>query len=253
MRSKVLVFLLLFAGLAPSAATAAPKLLIAVASNFLIPVRAIAQEFEKDTGTKVRISSGSTGKLYAQIIHGARYDIFLAANSREPQRLEKAGLIVDGSRFTYARGKLVLWSLDPKLLATNPEQVVRKGSFKSIVFANPATAPYGEAGVEVLAKLKSNTGKTQVLTAENVTQSFQYIASSNAQLGFIAYSQLLASGKDKTGSHWLVAQKYYKPIEQLGVWLKSAAVTAAAGKFLEFLRSKRGQELVQQYGYGPGK
>lgn len=253
MRSKVLVFLSLFAGLVPSAAAAAPKLLIAVASNFLIPVRAIANEFEQDTGTKVRISSGSTGKLYAQIIHGARYDIFLAANSREPQRLEKAGLIVDGSRFTYARGKLVLWSLDPKLLAQHPQQVVRKGNFKSIVFANPVTAPYGEAGVEVLTKLKSDTGKTQVLTAENVTQSFQYIASGNAQLGFIAYSQLLASGKDKTGSHWLVAQKYYHPIEQQGVWLKSASGNAAAGKFLEFLRSKRGQELVHQYGYGPGK
>jgi len=248
---KLLLSFFIIPGLAITVtAQASPKLLIAVASNFLVPVQAIAREFENNTGTKVSISSGSTGRLFAQIVNGARFDIFLAANSREPQRLEKAGLIVDGSRFTYARGKLLLWSLDPNLLANNPEQVVRRGGFKSIVFANPATAPYGEAGVEVLAKLKSSNRNTQVLTAENVTQSFQYIAGGNAQLGFIAYSQLLAAGKDKTGSYWLVDQQYYAPIEQQGIWLKSAAGNTAAGKFLEFLRSKRGHELIEQYGYG---
>lgn len=252
---RILVSLFLVAGLVSgvvgsSPVMASPKLLIAVASNFLVPARAIAREFERDSGATVRISSGSTGRLYAQIVHGARYDIFLAANSREPQRLEKGGLVVDGSRFTYALGKLVLWSLDPKLLSGNPEQAVRAGGFKSIVFANPATAPYGEAGAQVLAALKTDTTSTQVLTAENVTQSFQYVGGGNAQLGFIAYSQLLAAGKDKTGSHWLVDQKFYSPIRQQGVWLKSAAGNAAAGKFLAFLRSKRGHDLIQRYGYG---
>ena len=224
--------------------------LIAVASNILLPVKHLAQVYGEKTGHEIRISSGSTGKLYAQIIHGAPFAAFLAANSREPERLEKEGRIVDGSRFTYAFGKLVLWSSDAKLLADEPQKVVRSGGFSSVALANPQTAPYGEAGMQVLDALKPTQTGYRVIRAENVTQAFQYVATGTTQMGFIAYSQLLTSPAPDQGSHWLVPQSLYTPIQQQAVLLKAGADDAVAKGFLEFMQSAEGKRMISGFGYG---
>lgn len=233
----------------PVAQSANAPLRLAVASNFLLPARELAQAFERTHGIPVSISSGSTGRLYAQILHGARYDIFLAANSREPERLERQGKVVAGSRFTYAIGRLVLWSLDPALLAQDPAQRLRRGELKSLALANPNTAPYGAAGQQVLTRLKVSPGAFRRMRAENVTQAFQYVATGNVQAGFVAWSQLVSANKQKTGSHWLVDPQLYTPIRQQAVWLKQSGDNTEAKAFLEFLRSTKGQSLVKRYGY----
>lgn len=223
---------------------------MAVASNFLLPARELVKEYKKISGHELRISSGSTGKLYAQIVNGAPFAIFLAANSREPERLEKEDKIVKGSRFTYALGKLVLWSLDDKLLAQAPEKAVQAGKFDSLSLANPRTAPYGEAGQQVLTALHPGDSDFRLIRAENVTQAYQYVATGVTKVGFIAYSQLLTSSDPKQGSYWLVPQKFYTPIRQQGVLLKSAANNDIAKGFLKFLQSDKGREMISRYGYG---
>ncbi|MGD9000220.1 MAG: molybdate ABC transporter substrate-binding protein [Granulosicoccaceae bacterium] len=225
--------------------------LIAVASNFQLPAKALASEYQHRTGHEVRISSGSTGKLYAQIINGAPYAIFLAANRREPARLEQQGKVVDGSRFTYALGKLVLWSRDAGLLNHEPQQLLQEGRIKSIALANPQIAPYGEAGMQVLATFKANSPVGfRPIRAENVSQAFQYVATGATQTGFIAYSQLLTSPEPGKGSYWLVPQQLYDPIQQQAVLLKSAANNAVARDFLRFLQSAEGKALIASFGYG---
>jgi molybdate transport system substrate-binding protein len=225
--------------------------LIAVASNFHLPAKALAREYQKSTGHEVRISSGSTGKLYAQIINGAPFAILLAANSREPSRLEQEGMVVTGSRFTYALGKLVLWSVNADLLRHEPQRVLQDGQIKSIALANPQTAPYGEAGIQVLEVLTTGEPSTfRTIRAENVSQAFQYAATGVTQAGFIAHSQLLTSPEPDKGSYWLVPQQLYAPIQQQAVLLKSAANNAVARDFMRFLQSSKGKEMIASFGYG---
>ena len=228
--------------------------LIAVASNFRLPAKALVREYSTRTGHEVRISSGSTGKLYAQIINGAPYAIFLAANSREPARLEQEGKVVSGSRFTYALGKLVLWSSDAGLLVNDPQKLLQEGRFKSLALANPQTAPYGEAGMQVLDILNpGGAGHYQIIRAENVSQAFQYAATGATRMGFIAYSQLLTSREPDKGSHWLVPQHLYSPILQQAVLLKTAADNTVAKDFLQFIQSTEGQHMITTFGYGVDK
>lgn len=248
-RAVALLFAITLSTLLPAATALAADLLIAVSSNFLATATELADAFEKQSGTRVRISSGSTGKLYAQIIHGAPYSLFLAANAREPQRLEAEGYVVKGSRFTYASGQLVLWSLDPQLLKQNPGQRVGSGRFKSITLANPATAPYGAAAQQVLERLQLRPGGYRLLRAENVTQAYQYVATGSSELGFIAYSQLLSGHQQAVGSHWLVPQKYHSPIHQQAVLLKRAADNDAARAFMAFLQVRSSRALIERYGY----
>lgn len=237
------LFLLLLSG-----ALHASELLIAVSSNFLATANELAAEFEAQSGHRLRISTGSTGKLYAQIIHGAPYDIFLAANAREPLRLEREGHVVKGSRFTYASGRLVLWSMDPELLKRGPEQLLGKGGFKSLTLANPHTAPYGAAGMQVLKQFNTPRGY-RLLRAENVTQAYQYVATGSSQLGFIAYSQLIAGKQQGQGSFWLVPSSYHAPIEQQAVLLKRAAGNPVARDFITFLTARSSHRLIKKYGY----
>lgn len=229
----------------------AAEIKVAVASNFLIPLKYIVKVYQQETGEKVIISTGSTGKLYAQIVNGAPFDVFLAANRREPERLEKENYTVHGSRFTYAQGKLALW--DPKGLhqQSSVEEVLKAVDYKRLSLANPLTAPYGAAAIAVLQQLKlDKTDKVKFLRGENVSQAFQYVASGAADLGFVALSQLLARSDHQQGSYWVVDEKMHSPILQQAVLMKNTQQKLPAQLFLNYLKSSRGQAMIKNFGYG---
>jgi len=236
----------------------AEEVSVAVASNALQALNEIKKRFEKNTGIKVSVSSGSTGKLYTQIVNGAPYDIFLAANSSEPLRLEQANATVSGSRFTYAVGRLVLWSNStPIQPVTNGSaapisQLVDSSSLKRITLANPKTAPYGLAAQQYLQSMKLwDALQNKLVRAENVTQAFQFIQSQNVQLGFVALSQIKAyPGHINEKDYWLVPQQLYTPIEQQGVLLQRASDNNAAKQFMKYLASPEVKKLLRErYGY----
>jgi molybdate transport system substrate-binding protein len=234
--------------------SAAAEVSVAVASNALQAMKDIKGRYEKATGNTVLISSGSTGKLYAQIVNGAPFDIFLAANTREPLRLEKAKAIVPGSRMTYAVGRLVLWNNALQVKVGAPiQQLLSSSDLKRITLANPRTAPYGFAAQELLQSLKLwDAIQGKLIRAENVTQAFQFTQSQNVQLGFVALSQIKGyQGHVKENDYWLVPQKYYTPIEQQGVLLLHASNNVAARQFMEYLKTPQVKQLLQErYGYG---
>jgi molybdate transport system substrate-binding protein len=233
----------------------AAQLRVAVASNFLFPVKNLAHMFEAQSGHSLRISAGSTGKLYAQIVNGAPFDVFLAANSREPRRLETAGMIVPGSRFTYALGCLALWGPQMAAAGEGLEAVLGSAQLQRLAVANPVTAPYGAAAIEVLEKLDLHDAlKERIIRGENVSQAYQYVASGAAQLGFVALSQIKSRPKAAiTGSadrYWLVEPALYAPIQQQVVILKRAEGNVAAHQFLDFLKSPAGRSAIEASGYG---
>lgn len=233
-----------------SNASMAGQVSVAVASNALGAVKSLAQMFEKQTGHKVRISSGSTGKLYAQIMHGAPYDVFLAANAREPERLEQAGKIVSNSRFTYALGKLIAFSdSDMVLNESTIKKFLSSNIVSRIAIANPKTAPYGLAAQQAMQKLGIWQGVQQkIIRGENVSQTYQFVASKNAQVGFFAKSQILQV--KTTGQYWEVPGEYYQPIRQQAVWLLRAKENPAVAKFIQFMKSASAADiLVNRYGY----
>ncbi|MBT3308379.1 MAG: molybdate ABC transporter substrate-binding protein [Gammaproteobacteria bacterium] len=220
----------------------ASEIRVAVASNFITAATALGQQFEADSGHKVKFSVGSTGKHYAQIHHGAPFDLFFAADSLRPQRLEEEGVARLGSRFTYALGQLVLWS--PKAdLIDDQGSVLTQGGFRYLAVANPKLAPYGKAAEQLLEKRKL-IGKLRgrMVRGENVGQTFHFVKSGNAELGLVAYSQ----AKQQTGSFWLVPQSLYSPIEQQAVQLSEHPVASA---FIDFVRSDVGLEIIRSYGY----
>ena len=233
---------------------AAGEVSVAVASNALQAVKEIKARFEKKTGDKVLISSGSTGKLYTQIVNGAPFDIFLAANAREPKRLEQAHDIVPGSRKTYAVGRLVLWNnSQQEKSGTTVQQLLSSPDLKRITLANPKTAPYGYAAQQYLQAMKLwETLQSKLIRAENVTQAFQFTQSQNVQLGFVALSQIKGyQRKINANDYWLVPQKFYNPIEQQGVILMRAKNNASAKELMSYLHSKQIKQLLaEHYGYG---
>jgi molybdate transport system substrate-binding protein len=223
---------------------------VAVAANFLSTVRTLATRFEAEHGDRVLVSSGSTGKLYAQISHGAPYDVFLAADVRRPALLERAGLTVPGSRFTYARGRLVLWSRDPQRI-DDRGKVLAQGQLKRIALANPKTAPYGAAARAVLMHLNLwRPQQGRMVFGENVGQTFQFAASGNVDAAFVALSQVRQLPGTRHGSLWLVPENLYPPIEQQAVLLKRAEDNRSARAFVAFLRSPAAKRLITAAGYG---
>jgi molybdate transport system substrate-binding protein len=247
---RVLLFALLMIG---GGDLLAEPLRIAVASNFLAPAKSLAERFENTSGQKLAVSAGSTGKLYAQIVNGAPYDAFLAANVAEPARLESEGRAVLGSRFTYAVGRLILWSKDPALLRAGAGlDRVRRGAFERLAIANPRTAPYGAAAVQTMRALGLDPAALgpRLVRGENVSQTFQFASSGNVALGFVALSQVLHPGRPSEGSYWLVPSDLHDPIEQQAVLLAGAARDAPAKAFLAYLRSREARELIAAYGYG---
>jgi molybdate transport system substrate-binding protein len=237
--------------LLPASGRPAETVNVAVASNFLAPMRQLAQDFAAQTGDEVSISSGSTGKLYAQIVNGAPFDLFLAANAREPERLEEAGRIQPGTRFTYALGALVVWSRDPGLFHDdNGRAVLMAGEFRHVAIANPRLAPYGAAAQSMLESLGiAERLEPVLLTGENIAQAYQYVETGNADIGFLALSQLVQPGATVTGSYWRVATDLYPPIRQQAVLLSGARSGPAARRLWEFLQSDAARDTITSFGY----
>lgn len=244
MRLTILLSLVLLTALA-NAETA----LVAVASNFTKPMTEIAAEFEKTTRHTMQLSFGSSGKFVSQLENGAPFEVFLAADDKSSQKLNEAGLIVAETRFTYALGKLVLWSSAANYVDEKGE-ILSKGGFQHIALADPKLAPYGVAAMEVL-KNKNVLDKLQPLfvLGENISQTHQFVRTGNAELGFVALSQVSESGKITSGSGWIVPQTLYAPIKQDAVLLTLGAENPAAKALLDYLKSDPALAIIKKYGY----
>ena len=249
MRFNLRRLLTLTAALALSAAAQAEVVQIAVAANFTAPARALAEIFARTTGHEAKLSFGATGAFYTQIKNGAPFDILLAADDERPIRLEKEGDTVPGSRFSYAIGQLVLWSAKPGFV-DGEGAVLKGGNFNKIAIANPKLAPYGAAAVETMDKLGLAAALTpKLVTGESIGQTYNFIATGNAELGFVALAQVLDGGKMKSGSMWVVPAKYHAPIIQDAVILKRAAANPAAKAWMALMRSPNTQDFIRSYGY----
>ena len=222
---------------------------IAVAANFAEPIKAIATVLQKTTGHTLKVTLGATGKLYAQIVNGAPFDVLLAADTKTPERLEKEGMAQPGSRFTYATGKLVLWSADAKRVDAKGE-VLKSANLGKVAYAAPKVAPYGAAAVETMEKLGLTAALTpKLVQGESISQAFSFAYTANADVGFIAMSQVLEGGKLRSGSMWVVPQALYSPIQQDAVVLKTAASNEAAQALVKLLKSPNIKDLIRSYGY----
>ena len=226
---------------------AAEEIRVAVASNFAGAIKVIAKHFELKTSHRVTLIFGSTGKHYAQIKHGAPFEVFLSADTKRPELLDKEGVALPGSRFTYAIGKVVLWSPQPDLVDVSGN-VLELGTFRYLSLANPKLAPYGKAAQQILEKRGIwNELRGRMVRGENIGQTFQFVKSGNAELGFIAYSQIKILDKPIKGSFWEVPQSFYDPIEQQAVLLKD---NDAARAFLDFMKKDEALEIIRGFGYG---
>ena len=232
-----------------STAGQAADVQVAVASNFTAPMRQIATQFEIDTGHKAVLSFGGTGKFFAQISNGAPFDVFLAADDESPARLEKDALTIPHSRFTYAIGQLVLWSAQADYVDANGE-VLESGRFRHLALANPKTAPYGAAAVATLRKLdRFETLKPRFVQGENIAQTYQFVATGNAELGFVALSQVVKDGRLASGSGWIVPASLHSPIRQDAVVLTKGKNNPAASALAEYLKSDKAKAIIKSYGY----
>lgn len=227
----------------------ADEVQVAVAANFTGPMQVISVLFERDTGHKASLSYGATGKFYAQISNGAPFEVFLSADDNTPAKLVKEGNAVAGTAFTYAIGKVVLWSTDPKLVDAKGE-VLKKGGFKHLALANPKTAPYGAAGIQVMNKLGvAESIKPLIVQGENISQTHQFIATGAAELGFVAYSQVIKNGTIGSGSGWVVPANLYDPIRQDAVILAKGKDKPAAIALMNFLKGEKAQAVIKSFGY----
>ncbi|WP_417502530.1 molybdate ABC transporter substrate-binding protein [Marinobacter sp.] len=221
---------------------------IAVAANFTDTTRQLITAFAEATGLEAVASYGSTGKLYAQIDNGAPFDVFLAADSHRPELLEKSGQGVAGTRFTYARGKLALWSPTPGTFE-DPKAWLESGEFARLAIANPKTAPYGFAAQEVLTKMDLwDSLQSRLVRGDSIAQTFQFVATTNAQSGFVALSQVRA-WDSQGGSLWMIPQSYYSPINQQAILLTRSESNRAAHQWIEFLRSDTAKNIIEEFGY----
>jgi molybdate transport system substrate-binding protein len=217
-----------------------------VAANFTAPAKQLAASFQLKTGNALVLSFGSSGQIVAQITQGAPYEVFLSADAARPKKLAASGLADPASVFTYAIGKLVLWSATPGFV-DDKGAVLASSKFTHIAIANPAAAPYGAAGIETLKALGLYASVSpKIVTGENITQTYQFTASGNAELGFVALSQVI---KAKKGSQWLVPQSLYKPITQDAVLLKPGETDPVAKAFLAYLKTPEALKVIRSYGY----
>lgn len=222
---------------------------VAVAANFVAPMKAIAARFEQETGHKVLSTVGATGKFYAQIKNGAPFEILLAADDDTPARLEKEGAGVAGSRFTYAIGKLVLWSARPGLVDDRGD-ILKKPRYEHLAIANPKLAPYGAAAVEAMKKLNVYGAiEPRLVVGESIAQTQQFVASGAAPLGFVAMSQVFEGGKLKSGSAWVVPAGLYSPIRQDAIALDKGRDKPTVAAFLAWLKSDAVKVIIRSYGY----
>ena len=227
----------------------AAEVSVAVAANFAAPMKIIAQHFERTTGYKAVLSFGGTGQFYAQIKNGAPFAVLLAADTLTPAKIEKEGLGVPGTTFTYAIGQLVLWSKKPGLVDDQGE-ILKTGNFSKIAIANPKLAPYGSAAIEVLNHLGiMSQVKPKIVEGSNIAQAYQFVFSENASLGFVAMSQVYEDGKLKQGSDWIVPAKIYSPIKQDAILLNSGRNNPAAIALMTYLQSEAAKAVIHKFGY----
>lgn len=249
MPSPFLRWIALALALTLPAGVVAAEVRIAVAANFAAPMKIIAQQFERDSGYKAVIAYGATGQFYAQIKNGAPFDALLAADDETPAKLEQEGFGMAGSRFTYATGRLVLWSRNPGLV-DGAGQVLKTGSFEKIATANPRLAPYGAAAMQVIEAMGLTAMiKPKIVEGANITQAFQFVATGNANLGFVALSQVAENGVIKEGSAWIVPSTMHSAIRQDALLLQAGKDNAAAKAFLRYLRSDKSRAVIRAFGY----
>ena len=232
----------------------AGEVTVAVAANFTAPMQKIVQAFEQDTGHKAQVALGATGKFYAQIKNGAPFAVLLAADDETPARLEKEGVAVAGTRFTYATGRLALWSKQPNLVDDKGEVLrspnLDKLGIHKIAMANPKLAPYGAAAMEVIHKLGVQASVTpKLVQGESIGQTYQFVSTENAQLGFVALSQISFDGRIAQGSAWVVPQDLHTPLKQDAVLLNAGKDNAAAHALLKYLQADKAKSIIRQYGY----
>ncbi len=224
----------------------AAEVQVAVAANFTEPAKEIGALFERTSGHKVLLSFGPSGGFYTQISHGAPFEVFLSADDERPKKAEAEGFAVPGTRFTYAIGRLVLYSKAPGLV-DDKGAVLKGGRFEHLSIADPATAPYGQAAIETMSKLGVYDGlKPRIVQGSSIAQAYQFVATGAAELGFVAQSQVIAM---PGGSRWLVPESLHTPIVQDGVLLKPGASDPAARAFLAFLKSPAALAVIRRYGY----
>lgn len=246
MRAPALLAFALLAIILNAGPVGAAEVKVAVAANFTEPARLIAARFKARTGHEAMLSMGSTGQLYAQIANGAPFEILLSADRERPERVEADGLGVAGSRFTYAIGRLVLYSKTAGLVDAKG-QVLKSGRFERIAIADPKTAPYGVAAVETIRKLGVETSlRSKLVQGASIAQAYQFVDSGAAELGFVALSQVIAV---KGGSRWLVPAADHTPIDQQAVLLKTGASNPAAKAFLAFLKGPEARAIIRRSGY----
>ena len=227
----------------------ADEVQVAVAANFTAPIQAIASDFEKDTGHKLIAAYGATGQFYTQIKNGAPFEVFLAADDSTPEKLEKEGDIVPGSRFTYAIGTLALWSAKDGYV-DDAGKVLEKNQFKHLSIANPKAAPYGLAATQVLAEQGlTDKVKDKIVEGQNITQAYQFVSTGNAELGFVALSQIFKDGKVSHGSAWIIPETMHDPIKQDAVILKKGENNPAAKALTEYLKGPKAEAIIKSYGY----
>jgi molybdate transport system substrate-binding protein len=243
-RSFAPLLILLLAG-----SVQAAEVSVAVAANFTAPMNAIAAEFAKDTGHQAKPAFGATGKFYAQIKNGAPFQVLLSADDETPAKLAQEGLAVADSRFTYAIGTLVLWSAQPGYVDAKGE-VLKRGQFNKLALANPKLAPYGKAALEVLTGMGlQDSLAPKFVQGENIAQTWQFASTGNAEIGFVALSQVMKDGKIASGSGWIVPSKLHTPIRQDAVILTTGKGNVAADALMKYLKSEKAKAIIRSYGY----
>jgi len=241
-KKTVLIAAIFFASISFCRAT---ETLVAVAANFSEPARQIARAFKEKTGHDILLSFGATGNFYNQIVQGAPFDVFLAADREHPQKAVTEGYGVAGTNFTYATGALVLWSAKPDVV--KGAETLESSLVSHIAYCTPETAPYGQAAVEVMQNIGlCKALQLKLVEGQNIAQAFQFVKTGNAEVGFVALSQVI---NENGGSRWDIPQRYYSPIRQDAVLLKKGQNNETAKAFLAFLQSPQACEIIRKYGY----
>lgn len=244
-KSSILVILLA----AYATTLRAEEALLAVAANFSAPMQQIATLFQKDTGHTMKLSFGATGAIYAQIKNGAPFDVFLSADQSTAQKLGLEGMAVPNSRFTYATGQLALWSKQ-KDLVDDKGQILKSNSIQRIAVANPKLAPYGAAALETITRLGLlNELQPKLVQGDNISQTYQFVFTQNAPIGFVALSQIYANDAITSGSAWIVPSHLYKPIAQDAILLRKGSDNAAAKALMLYLKGDKARQIIKSYGY----
>lgn len=233
-----------------SASASAGEITVAVAANFQGTLASLQKDFETAGDHKISIVSGATGKLAAQIAEGAPFDVFLSADDKATKKLADGGKAVANTEFTYAIGTLALFSSDPNLIKDDGGAVLKGSNFTKLAIANPKVAPYGVAAESTMKALGvADAVKDKIVMGENIAQTFTMIDTGNAQLGFVALSQVLGSDSGKKGSHWVVPSNMHDPIRQNAILLSRAADNPDAKAFLDFLQSAPAKQKIEAAGY----